>query len=279
MWALDSSGKVWSWSYTQSTVDGKKVFLARALLVSDGGAQLDGVSAIATGGVYDGPAAACFVKAGGVLCLGSGALLGYGFTGDQWSFPVAVKVDASTPLSGVDRVSIGGDQACALKQDGTLWCWNKSSLFAQQSTLFANTKIKDLAVNNGFACVLLTDGSVRCWGSGASGELGDGQNTKSTAPVLVVADQAPLQDVARLSRSTRSVYGGGSTCALKTDSSLWCWGDGRSKAVIQTTTDGKPISSVFWLGSTPNAILPDGSVFLSISTTGAILPATQTTCP
>ncbi len=76
-----------------------------------------------------------------------------------------------------------------------------------------------------YTCALKNDGTVWCWGNvGDSyvnqlGELGDGTTKPSGTPVQVLIQPGkPLTDIVKISA------GGGHTCALKNDGSAWCWG-------------------------------------------------------
>ncbi|OFW82559.1 MAG: hypothetical protein A2018_07530 [Alphaproteobacteria bacterium GWF2_58_20] len=59
-------------------------------------------------------------------------------------------------------------------------------------------------------------GSLVCWGRNSSGELGIGTSTNSPTPVTPIGMDAGLQNVS---------LGGNHACAVKTDGSLWCWGN------------------------------------------------------
>ena len=74
-------------------------------------------------------------------------------------------------------------------------------------------------------CALKSDGTVNCWGNGENGELGDGTNTPKNYPVEVISGQNssdPLSSIVQVSS------GGSHTCALKSDGTVNCWGDGDS---------------------------------------------------
>lgn len=71
------------------------------------------------------------------------------------------------------------------------------------------------------ACVLGARGGVQCWGDNEDGELGTGQSMfdlPASAKPLDVLSLGPGSHVIRISS------GGGTTCAIKDDRSVWCWG-------------------------------------------------------
>src|SRR5262249_9596906 len=63
------------------------------------------------------------------------------------------------------------------------------------------------------ACVLLSDATVRCWGKNDHGQLGDGTEKDSAAPV-----KPALRGVKDI------VLGDDTACALIDDTSVVCWG-------------------------------------------------------
>ncbi|MEU8664015.1 RCC1 domain-containing protein [Actinoplanes philippinensis] len=67
------------------------------------------------------------------------------------------------------------------------------------------------------ACALDDDGRAYCWGSGDSGELGNGDTTDRSIPVLV---RAPAAGVS----FTRITGGDAHTCGLGSDAGAYCWG-------------------------------------------------------
>lgn len=69
-------------------------------------------------------------------------------------------------------------------------------------------------------CAIKSDGTLRCWGANNSGQLGDNTtaNNKST----------PMTPSGLTGNVLKAATGGSHTCAIKTDNSLWCWGNGSS---------------------------------------------------
>lgn len=86
--------------------------------------------------------------------------------------------------------------ACALKIDGTLWCWgdNKYGQLGDGTTTMRTTPVQvaglgadiaQVAVGFEHTCALKMDGTLWCWGGNSFGELGDGTNTNRNSPVQV----------------------------------------------------------------------------------------------
>jgi hypothetical protein len=76
-----------------------------------------------------------------------------------------------------------GDHTCAIKQDGSLWCWgrNDSGQLGDGTNTDKNAPVQIMssgvvAVSLGGAhtCAVKQDGSLWCWGNNYSGQLGDG---------------------------------------------------------------------------------------------------------
>jgi len=65
-------------------------------------------------------------------------------------------------------------------------------------------------------CVVRPDATLWCSGSGHQGQLGDGRGADSARPVRVGAPADGWLTVA---------VGAASSCALRADAGLWCWGD------------------------------------------------------
>ncbi len=76
-------------------------------------------------------------------------------------------------------------------------------------------------------CFVMADGSARCWGRGGpQSHLGDGTDEVREAPVTAQG----LTCVVSLSA------GDSHTCALRTDGSVWCWGENASGQLGDGTT-------------------------------------------
>jgi alpha-tubulin suppressor-like RCC1 family protein len=132
-------------------------------------------------------------------------------------------------------LAVGLQHACGLTSSGILYCWGDNS-YQQLGTLttLPTCQILDgpcsptpLVVAGGSryvkvaaslrdTCALTASGEAWCWGFGQGGQLGNGQVTNSSVPVLVSA-ASPLSAIAL----------GGSgllACAIGLDGAGYCWG-------------------------------------------------------
>jgi len=151
--------------------------------------------------------------------LGNG-VRGYSSVLDQSSrsTPVAVK-----GLTDVTAVSAGASHTCAIRRDGTVYCWGDGyfgSPIGDGPNVDAPQQLNGItdaaAISSGgyHTCVVHQNGLVSCWGRNNSGQLGDGTRLDNFDPVNA---EGPT-DVASISS------GFAHTCALTKRGALWCWG-------------------------------------------------------
>lgn len=220
-YALRSDGTVWGWGYNYAGQIGPRTTPDDVVNLPVRIAGVDNVTAIAT----DGGTAHALRSDGTVWSWGSNfsGELGIGTTGGASSTPVQV-----VGLTDVTAIVAGGDTRYALRSDGTVWSWGSNAegqLGNGSGTGMSGTAapVRDLtgvvavaaAYRTGFA--VLADKTVLAWGSHLHGEAGIGfANRLVTVPTRVrnLADPK-LPEVAK-------VVG---TFALRTDGSLWGWGN------------------------------------------------------
>jgi len=202
----------------------------------------NGTGAIATGGSHT-----CALKTdNSVVCWGNN---GNGQLGDnsttQRLTPVQVHgVNDSGYLTGVAQISAGGSHACVVKTDGTAYCWgyNGNGQLGDNTNTQRNTPVQvhgvndsgyltsvsQISVGGNNTCAVKTDGTAYCWGYNGNGQLGDNTNTQRNTPVQVhgVSNSGNLTDVSQITASTGRYSYDYTTCAVKTDGTAYCWGNG-----------------------------------------------------
>jgi alpha-tubulin suppressor-like RCC1 family protein len=171
--------------------------------------------------------ACALTKSGAVWCWGYNAdgELGDGTEGTISTRPVPV-----TGLgSGVTALSVGGQVACAIEQDGSAACWGDGSdtgLIGNGMTIDApvpvqptglSSDVTSVSVGTNAACAVQR-GDVLCWGGyDNNGELGNGTLDSSETPVRVKGLPSGITSVS---------VGQDYACALTAGGAVMCWGDG-----------------------------------------------------
>jgi alpha-tubulin suppressor-like RCC1 family protein len=178
-----------------------------------------GVAALAAGSDHT-----CAVTTSGAAqCWGTNNFGqgGYGSSDVSRATPSAVTGLAS----GVQSISAGRADTCALLAAGGVKCWglNSSGQLGDGTTTNRSTPVDvtglagALRTANGsvHTCAVLADGGIACWGDNGRGQLGDGTNTSKSQPVRVAVNRTAF---------TLVVTGGAHTCALTTQGGVMCWG-------------------------------------------------------
>lgn len=244
------SGAVYCWgqnTYGQLARDVETVDHSSTPLqvANEIGGPLTGVTVVAAGYFHT-----CALTSGGtVWCWGSGGSgeLGNGTTPDYTTAVQVVGPSSSGYLTGVTQIAAGGENTCALKGDGTVWCWglgmygalgngeaiNSAAPVRVDGSGWAGTKVTRIDVGDYHSCVVTAVGGAWCWGFGDGGELGDGLGASSATPVEVTSGTGS----GRLSGVSRITAGYDHTCASLGSGSAWCWGaNDRSQLGIGTAT-------------------------------------------
>ena len=155
-----------------------------------------------------------------------------GELGDGTSVGKTTPVRVGT-ASNWRHVAAGQRHVLAVKQDGTLWGWGvnfsgqvgvdpaQAREQLEPARIGAEQDWVSVAAGYDHSLAIKVDGSLWAWGGNDKGQLGDGTNQARFTPARIGAD-ADWQSV------TAGGVPGRSSFALKTDGSLWAWGENRA---------------------------------------------------
>jgi len=129
------------------------------------------------------------------------------------------------------QVSCGEGHTSAIKTDGTLWIWGNQSQGelginvggpfqgrkTPVTTFTGGTTWKQVTCGSQFTAAIKTDGSLWTWGLNGDGQLGTNNNISRSTPVTTFAGGNNWKQV--------SCGGAVSIAAIKTDGTLWTWGN------------------------------------------------------
>ena len=141
------------------------------------------------------------------------------------------------------NVNARGAHVLAIKTDGTLWTWGNNfegqlgdgtttSRSSPGTTAGGGTNWKQVALTCGlrFTAAIKTDGTLWTWGRNDLGALGDSTITPRSSPGQTAGLNANWKQVA---------CGYAYTAAVKTDGTLWTWGDNGSGQLGTNTTTAR----------------------------------------
>lgn len=159
-------------------------------------------------------------------------------SGYYWYWTEWVRFEPQTPIGHLVSLStsLGGGHGCAVTDNGGVWCWgwgwnsqgelgngsatetpDDDSYLGKAVAAVGITSAQAVTVGYHHSCALLRDGTVQCWGRNREGQLGQGRRSAFESVPLNVPGLTGVQSLAA---------GKNFTCAVKSDASLWCWGDG-----------------------------------------------------
>ena len=185
---------------------------------------------------------------------------------------------ALTPGEAGFTINTGEDHTMAIRSDGVLFAWGRNNRgqlgvgTTDNSHIPVNVLDDVTAVSTGhdYSMAIRGDGSLWAWGENVRGWLGDGTTTTRLAPVKILTDVAAVS--AGWTDLVSSTLIGGlrsHTMVIKTDGSLWAWGDNDRGQLGNNTAISRhapvkimdDVVSVSAGGSFSMAIKTDGSLW------------------
>lgn len=244
--AHKADGTVWAWGANQFGQLGDNTTDERhtpVQVLNSNGAYFTDVIAIACGSRHS----LALKTDGTIWAWGRNAFgqLGDNTTDEQHT-PVQVVTSNGTYLTDIVAIAGGSDHSLALKADGTVWAWGRNDYgqLGDNTTDERHTPVQ--VVNSGgtyltevtaiaggsqHSLALKTDGTVWAWGWNHSGQLGDNTTDNKYSPVQVVTNGSGVLT------SIAAIAGGHAhSLALKTDGSVWAWGDNSNGQLGNGTT-------------------------------------------
>jgi alpha-tubulin suppressor-like RCC1 family protein len=151
--------------------------------------------------------------------------------------PVRVVGLGPNSTNPVTVIAAGGAHSLAVKKDGSVWAWghDASGQLGDGAALpgadhsspvqvvgfgpSAVNPVVGIAAGDSFSLARKKDGSIWAWGNNASGQLGNNSTSDRSTPAVVSG---------LTSGFIRITAGAAFGVALKTDGSVWAWGNNQS---------------------------------------------------
>jgi len=164
------------------------------------------------------------------------------------------------------RISAGGDDSCAVLEDGKVRCWRLNVPYDVHEAALGQ-RVTEISSGSEHSCALTIAGTVRCWGFSSSGQLGYGSRHGATL-------RKELGDVPAGGKVIQVAAGTDRTCVLFENRTFRCWGDDPGPSAYSDMAEamkarpaneypivnlGKPVMQIASGGSTC-ALLAGGAV-------------------
>jgi len=163
----------------------------------------------------------------------------------------------TTFLGGINWKQVSGgsftNHITAIKTDGTLWTWgrNDQGQLGDNTTTNRNTPVttfaggtnwKQVACGQQHTAAVKTDGTLWSWGNNGNGQLGDNTSgINRITPVTTFAGGTNWKQVSA---------GNNYAAAIKTDGTLWTWGNNDNRQLGDNTTTQKLTPVTTFAGGT-----------------------------
>ncbi len=221
--AVRSDGTLWAWGKNNAGQLGDGTFADRVNPTQIGTAT--NWMAVAAGGDHT-----VALRFDGTLWAwgdNNDGQVGDGTSGNQRSAPVQIGSDTTWTA-----VAAGANHTVALQSDGTIWTWGLgtsgqlghnntvSKVSPTKVALLPSDEWSSIAAGTAHTVAIRTDGTLWAWGDNTNGQVGD--NTSGNIRTL------PTQENTGATTWVQAAAGLRHTVAVKTDGTLWAWGDNTS---------------------------------------------------
>jgi alpha-tubulin suppressor-like RCC1 family protein len=243
--AIKTDGTLWTWGYSANGRLGNRVSTGNIntpVTTFAGGTNWKQVS---SGGAHT-----VAIKTDGTLWTwgnGANGRLGNGATTGNRSTPITTFAGGTS----WKQASAGTLHTTAIKTDGTLWTWgrgysgrlgnaNNTDRSTPITTFAGGTNWKQVSCGNAHTAAIKTDGTLWTWGYGSLGILGNGETTGDrSTPITTFAGGTNWKQVSCPGTQ------GSHTAAIKTDGTLWIWGNGNNGRLgnANTTDRSTPVTT------------------------------------
>lgn len=205
-WGWNSVGQLGNGGTTNSSVPVTVPGISRVMAISEGLAH------------------ACALTTNGeVKCWGYNE---YGQLGNNTTTDSLVPVSVSGLSGAWSGISLADFHSCAVKVDGTTFCWGVNDVGELGNGTVTNSKIPvqvtgstglltAIDAGGGQTCGLTTGGGVKCWGDNTYGQLGDGTTTNHSTITTIPSLTSDVKTIS---------VGYLHACALKSNGEMKCWG-------------------------------------------------------
>lgn len=147
-----------------------------------------------------------------------------------------------TAIDNVVDLSAGGRHDCAIKNDGTTWCWGENmvgqlglgtlpepinpdpewAVKKIPTQVLGLEEATSVAAGSRHSCALMQNGEIWCWGWNKKGQLGNGSvNPDQGGMPTGVPTPTKVQELTFADQIALGVY---HSCAVK-NGEVWCWGE------------------------------------------------------
>jgi alpha-tubulin suppressor-like RCC1 family protein len=221
--ALKTDGSIWAWGQNDTYQTGNNVCCVNQLSPVQVGTATDWVY------IETGNDASCSfaIKSNGTLWgwgLNLAGLLGPSNVSNR-KIPTQLNTDTDWA-----SITVGGAHALALKTNGTLWSWGNGGS-GQTGDGLGPTQFRSIPIQTGTDTWISVSGGFRssfgvksngtlwAWGQNTYGELGLGNTIDQAFPAQIGTATNWVKVI------TTSVSGLQATLAIKSDGTVWGWGD------------------------------------------------------